>query len=88
VGYQIGSYTAELGIAMENDLDFFCKNSKAHSTGPVYSSRAIRDPGPRGPGYLLRLKATICTRTVHANLGPWVPGPWVPGPQIPGPRVH
>ena len=36
------SYTAELGILLwKDDLDvfffvFFCKNSIAHSTGPVY----------------------------------------------------
>jgi len=39
----------------------------------------------RGPGYSLRFEATVRTRTVHANLGPWVPGPQVPGPGSSGP---
>jgi len=34
-----------------------------------------------GPGYLLKLKATVRTHTVHANLGTL-------GPGSPGPRVH
>jgi len=32
-----------------------------------------------GLGYSLRLEATVCTCTVHPNLGPWVPGPLVLG---------
>ena len=40
-----------------------------------------------GPGYLLRLEATVCTHTVHSNVSPWVPRPQVLGSPVPGSRV-
>jgi len=34
-----------------------------------------------GPGHLLRLKTTVRTCTMHANLGPWIQVPRSSGPQ-------
>jgi len=79
---QVNSYTAELRIALEKWFQHFSKKfyGPFHWTS-LRSDLAIRETDPcvehvfvRGPGYLPRLKATIRTPTVHANLGPWVPG--------------
>jgi len=71
-GIHINNYTAELGYCyMEKCFRHFSKKFY----GPFH---AIRDTN-LWPGYSPRLKSTIHTCTVHANLGPWVPGPWVPG---------